>query len=73
MTTGQRIVTDERRYNLEELVGLRRKMLQYARTFPPGHERNQHRQTAMSLRDLFENKTWMAAHTIPAAISPEQY
>jgi hypothetical protein len=52
MTTGGRIVTDERRYNLEELVGLRRKMLLYARSFPPGHERNQHRQTAMSLRDF---------------------
>jgi hypothetical protein len=63
MTTGERIVTDERRYNLEELVGLRRKMLQYARSFPPGHERNQRRQTAMSLRDLYKNKIWLAAHT----------
>jgi hypothetical protein len=62
MTTGERIVTDERRYNLEELIELRRMNLRYARSFPPGHERNQHRQTAMSLRDLFENKIWLAAH-----------
>jgi hypothetical protein len=63
MTTGERIVTDERSYNLEELIGLRRKMLLYARSFPPGPERNQHRQTAMSLRDLFKNRSWLAAHT----------
>jgi hypothetical protein len=63
MTTGQRIVTDERRYNLEELIELRRMNLRYARTFPPGHQRNQHRQTAMSLKDLLKNERWLAAHT----------
>lgn len=51
-----------RRYSFEELVELRRSMVRYARSFPPGHARNQHRQTAMSLRDLLENEWWRAAH-----------
>jgi hypothetical protein len=60
MTTGQRIGTEERRYHLEELIELRRMNLRYARSFSPGHERNQHRQTAMSLKDLFKNERWLA-------------
>jgi hypothetical protein len=56
--------TFERRYSIAELVELRRQMLRYSRSLPPGPERNQHRQIAMSLRGLFKNKRWLDAHTI---------
>jgi hypothetical protein len=53
----------EARRSIEEFIELRRDMLRYARTFPPGAERNQRRQIALSLRGLFENKAWLDAHT----------
>jgi hypothetical protein len=37
--------------------------LRYARTFPPGVERDQRRQIALSLRGLFKNRNWLEAHT----------
>jgi hypothetical protein len=46
-----------------ELVELRRNILLYARSFPPGFERNQHRQIALSLRRLFHDRNWLDAHT----------
>jgi hypothetical protein len=48
----------ERLYSLDQLLELRRNMLRYARTFPPGGERNQHRRVAASLRVLFKNEKW---------------
>ena len=54
----------ERRDTVAELVELRRQMLRFARSKPPGPARNEHRQTAMSLRGLFKNKHWLDAHTI---------
>ena len=50
-------------YCLDELIEQRRNILRYARTFPPGAERNQHRQIAVSLRMLFRNKNWLANNT----------
>jgi hypothetical protein len=50
-------------YSLDDLIETRRKILRYARTFPPGAERNQHRQVAVSLRALFSNKNWLEANT----------
>jgi hypothetical protein len=50
-------------YSKAELIELRRNILLYARSFPPGYERNQHRQIALSLCRLFNNKAWLAAHT----------
>jgi hypothetical protein len=50
-------------YCLEDLIEKRRNILRYARTFPPGTERNQHRQVAVSLRALFRNKNWLANNT----------
>jgi hypothetical protein len=55
--------TDDRR-EMTYCVGLRRNVLRFARTFPPGAERNQHRQIAFSLRALFRNRTWLNDHTI---------
>ena len=62
----------EQRRGIEEFIQLRREMLRYARAFPPGTERNQRRQTALSLRGLFKNKAWLDAHTWEgAALLPD--
>jgi hypothetical protein len=50
-------------YSKAELVEMRRSILRYARSFPPGFERNKHRQTARSLHRLFHNTKWLDAHT----------
>jgi hypothetical protein len=52
-------------YTAEELVELVRDNLRYARAFPPGPQRNQHRQIVTSLRALFKNSNWLNAHTQP--------
>ena len=52
----------ERLYSLDELRGLRRNLLRYARSFPPGEERNQHRQVAVRVRALFKNEKWLRDH-----------
>ena len=52
----------ERLYSPDELTELRRYVLRYARTFPPGYERNQHLQVAVSLRALFKNEKWRRDH-----------
>jgi hypothetical protein len=41
---------DQPLYSNAELVEHRRNILRYARLFPPGPQRNQHRQIALSLR-----------------------
>ena len=51
-----------RLYTLDELTELRRNTLRYARSFPPGDERNQHRQLAVSLRTLFKGEKWLRDH-----------
>jgi hypothetical protein len=61
------------RCTMPDLVDLRRKMLRFARLFPPGPERNQRREIAMSLRQLFENKAWLAAHTTTEMISMQKF
>src|SRR6202171_2886376 len=53
----------ERLYSLDELLELRRNVLRYARTFPPGDERNQHVHVAVSLRTLFKNEKWLRETT----------
>ena len=57
------VPTFEQRRSIEEFIQIRRDMLRYARSFPPGAERNQRRQIALSLRALFKNKDWLNAHT----------
>ncbi len=51
-------------YAIDELRVMRREMLLYARMHPPGPQRNQRRQTALSLRRLFRNKDWLDTYTI---------
>jgi hypothetical protein len=52
------------RREMAYFIEMRRNVLRYARTFPPGAERNQHRQIALSLRRLFRNRTWLESHTL---------
>src|SRR6202171_5331717 len=58
----------ERLYSLDELTELRRNVLRYARTFPPGDERNQHLQVAVALRALFKGEKWRRTHTLEGAM-----
>jgi hypothetical protein len=51
-------------YGKAELMEYRRNILRYARSFPPGPERNQHRQVALSLRALFRNRESLEAHVL---------
>jgi hypothetical protein len=53
-----------RLYAIDELRVMRREILRYARMYPAGPQRNQHRQTALSLRRLFRNKDWLDTYTI---------
>jgi hypothetical protein len=55
---------DQPIYSKAEISEFRRNILRYARQFPPGSERNQHRQIARSLRSLLKDKDWLDAHTI---------
>jgi hypothetical protein len=55
---------DRSLYSQAELTEYRRNVLRYARSFPRGPERNQHRQIAVSLRGLFRNEKWLRAHTV---------
>jgi hypothetical protein len=66
MPLTERIRTDTR-YTLAQFVELRRQILRYARSLPPGPERNERRQIAASLRRLFRNKLWLDTHTIDAS------
>lgn len=52
------------RYTVEQLLELRRQMLRFARSTPPGPERNRRRQIAASLRRLFKDKEWLDAHLV---------
>jgi hypothetical protein len=49
-------------FSKADLIEYRRNILRYARSFPPGPERNQHRQIALSLRTLFRNRAWLEGH-----------
>jgi hypothetical protein len=63
MTSATLSIPDQPLYSLDELIEKRRIILRYARTFPPGAERNQRRQIAGSLRVLLRNRNWLAKNT----------
>ena len=58
-SVARTLALDHPLYSKAELIEYRRNILRYARSFPPGSERNQHRQVALSLRALFKNKGWL--------------
>ena len=64
MAYAVRIPTLYPRYSIGNLVEKRRDILRYARSLPPGPQRNQLLQTALSLRSLFKNKGWLDANTL---------
>jgi hypothetical protein len=63
MPSVHRVPAFEQRHSIEEFIQIRRDMLRCARSFPPGPDRNQRRQIALSLRALFKNKDWLDSHT----------
>ena len=63
-SVARELALDHPLYSKAKLIAQTRNILRDARSFPPGPERNQHRQIARSLRTLFRNKKWLDAHTI---------
>ena len=61
-SVARTLLLDQPLYSRAELIQQRRNILRYARSFPPGPERNQHRQIALSLRALFRDREWLRAH-----------
>ena len=61
-SVARTLLLDQPLYSRAELIEQRRNILRYARSFPPGPERNQHRQIALSLRALFRDSEWLRAH-----------
>jgi hypothetical protein len=70
MPSARRQEDLEPRYSMRQLVEIRRTMLRYARSFPPGAERNQRRQIARSLRRLFCDRAWLDRNTVEGAPRP---
>jgi hypothetical protein len=58
------------RYSIADLVEKRRDVLRFARSLPRGPRRNQLRQTAASLRELFRDAGWLDAHTLVGSKRP---
>jgi hypothetical protein len=63
-SVARTLVFDPPRYHKAELIEQRRNILRYARSFPPGPQRNEHRQIASSLGRLFRNRKWLELHTV---------
>jgi hypothetical protein len=68
MPQADQKIASSRLYTMPELIEMRRKVLRFARSLPPGPERNNRRQIAASLRSLFRNTTWLDNHTVEAAM-----
>src|ERR1700692_2329402 len=60
------------RYTVEQLLELRRQMLRFARSIPPGPARNERRQIADSPRRLFKNKEWLDAHLVEESTTEDR-
>jgi hypothetical protein len=63
------LINIDTRFTYRQLVQLRRQMLRFARSIPPGSERNARRQIARSLRNLVNNRKWLNDHTVEGARS----
>jgi hypothetical protein len=51
-------------YTKVEVIELRRSVLLYARSLPCGSDRNQYRQIAQSLHELFKSTKWLDANAL---------
>jgi hypothetical protein len=63
-SVARELLLEPTRYSKAELIEHRRNILRYARSFPPGSERNHHRQVELLFRALFKNKDWLDTHTV---------
>jgi hypothetical protein len=64
MPYANRLPVEERRYTMVELYELRRVIIKYSRSIPPGPARNEHRRIAASMRSLTRDTDWLAIHTV---------
>jgi hypothetical protein len=64
MPSANRRPVETRRYTMAELYELRRVIIRYSRSIPPGPVRNEHRQIASSMRSLSWDRRWLAVHTV---------
>jgi hypothetical protein len=64
MPSTNRLLVEERRYTMVELYELRRVIIKYSRSIPPGPDRNEHRQVAASMRSLTRDRDWLAIHSV---------
>ena len=64
MPSTNRQPVETRRYTVAELYELRQVIIRHSRSIPPGPARNEHRQIAHSMRSLFNDKAWLAVHTV---------
>jgi hypothetical protein len=67
MPQANRKIPSPRLYTMPELIEMRRQVLRFARSIPPGPERNNRRQIASSLRSLFRNNDCLDTHTVEVA------
>jgi hypothetical protein len=63
-SVARELPLDQPLYCKAELIEHRRNILRYARSFPPGSERNHHLQVELLFRALFKNKDWLDTHTV---------
>jgi hypothetical protein len=63
-SVARELPLDQPLYSKAELTELRRNILGYARSFPPGSERNRHRQVELKFRALHKNKKWLDTRTV---------
>ena len=54
-------------YSVEELTENRRLLLRFARSLPPGCERNKRRWVELSLRALLKDPGWVRVNTAKSA------
>jgi hypothetical protein len=64
MPYANRQSVETKRFTMTELYELRRVIIKHARSIPPGPARNEHRQIAHSMRSLFNDRAWLAVHTV---------
>jgi len=63
-SVAREVPLDRPLYSKAELIEHKHNILCYARSFPPGSERNHRRQIALLFRALFKNKAWLDSHTV---------
>jgi hypothetical protein len=63
-SVARELPLDQPLYSKAVLIEHRRNILRYARSFPPGSERNRHRQVELKFHALLKNKKSLDTHTV---------